>query len=54
MEKSDQLHSQAAVHLGKTVPSTHWTGGCVSPTASLDAAKKKSFAPVTAELTQIH
>jgi hypothetical protein len=45
MDVSGQLHTAATVPLGK-YPGTHWIGGWVDPTASLDVAEEKNFLPV--------
>jgi hypothetical protein len=42
MEKSGQLQALATL-VPRKVPSTHWTGVCVGPTAGLDAAGREQF-----------
>jgi len=45
MEVSGQLYALATLPQGKS-PSTHWTGGWVGPTASLNlVAKRESLCP---------
>jgi hypothetical protein len=48
MEVIDQLHAPPALTLGKT-PITHWIGGCVGPTASLNAVEKRMESAVSSQ-----
>jgi hypothetical protein len=45
MEASGQLETPAASPVGKQPPGTgiHWIGGCVGPTAGLNAVEKGKF-----------
>jgi hypothetical protein len=41
MEVSGQLHTPAALPLGKIAPYTHWTGSLVGPSVNLDAVEEE-------------
>jgi len=45
---SGQLHALAALPPAKRAPGTHWTGGWVGPTDSLDAVVKRNSQPLPA------
>jgi hypothetical protein len=43
LKLSGQLHSPAALTLGKKASDTHWTGGYVDTRVSLDDVEKRNF-----------
>jgi hypothetical protein len=46
MEASSQLHTPAALPLGKQPLNTHWTGDWVGPRANLDILEKRKIFPL--------
>jgi hypothetical protein len=50
MEMSGQLHSPAAIPLGKEPPITHWIGG-VGPWTGLDAVEKRKMSSLAVNRT---
>jgi hypothetical protein len=50
MEVRGQLHGMAALFPGKEAPGTHWIGGWMDPSASVDAMVKKKISASCQEL----